>query len=213
MTSERASVTSTDGLSLEAEIDGPDEPAACLVLCHPHPKMGGTMNAPLLLALRDALVDRAWAVLRFNFRGIGSSEGSPSTGTAEIADAEGALAYARRRFPDAPVAVAGWSFGGGVALWVAAKEPGLAACAVLAPAVVAKAGITDGPPPPDSFSFKGPTLVVCGANDDQIPPAECRRWAEEAGARYEEIRGANHFFWAQYEPVTTLVADFLDDAV
>lgn len=213
MTSEALKISSADGLSLEAELDGPAEPVAVLVLCHPHPRMGGTMNAPLLIALRDRLLDEGWAVLRFNFRGIGASEGESSTGTAEVADAEGAVAAARARFPAAPVAVAGWSFGGAVALRTAAADPELVACAGVAPAITARPGITDGAPAPEDFSFGGPTLVICGANDDQISPAECRAWAERAGVRYEEVVGANHFFWAKYEPLAALVGDFLDDAV
>lgn len=213
MSSETLAIASTDGLSLEAELDGPEEAIAVLVLCHPHPKMGGTMNAPLLIALRDRLLDEGWAVLRFNFRGIGASEGESSTGTAEVADANGAVAAARERFPGVPVAIAGWSFGGAVALRVAATDADLAACVCVAPAIASRPGITDGAPPPEDFSFEGPTLIVCGANDDQISPAECRAWAESAGARYEEVAGANHFFWAKYEPLAGLVGDFLDNAV
>ena len=213
MSPDAISITSADGLRLEGEIDRPGQPVAVLVLCHPHPKMGGTMNAPLLKALRDRLLDQGWAVVRFNFRGIGTSEGESSTGTAEVADAQGAVTSARRAFPSLPVAVAGWSFGGAVALRVASKDPGLAACVGVAPAIVARPGITDGAPAPDGFAFEGPTLLVCGANDEQISPDDCRTWAEWAGARYEEIPGANHFFWAKYEPLAELVGDFLDNAV
>ncbi|HEX2050233.1 MAG TPA: alpha/beta hydrolase, partial [Actinomycetota bacterium] len=112
-----ATLRSDDGLALEAAIDEPGRPpVAAVVVCHPHPRMGGTMDAPLLLALRDALVARSWAVLRFNFRGVGASEGEASDGIAEVADARGALAEARRRWPDAPLALAGWSFGAAVAV-------------------------------------------------------------------------------------------------
>ena len=210
---ERVTISSTDGLALEGEIDGTDSPGAVLVLCHPHPKMGGTMNAPLLLALRDELTDRAWAVIRFNFRGIGASEGEASTGVAEVADAEGALVLARERFPGLPIAIAGWSFGAAVALRVASSNDDLIACAVIAPAIVAKPEITAGAPAPDDFGFGGPTLVVCGVNDEQVSPADCRRWAEASGARYEEVPGANHFFWAKYEQLGVLVGDFLDEAL
>lgn len=213
MSPQSLTISSTDGLSLEAALDRPPEPLAVLVLCHPHPKMGGTMNAPLLIALRDRLVDQGWAVVRFNFRGIGASQGEPSTGTAEVADAEGALVTARERFPGLPVAVAGWSFGGAVALRVASKDTGVAACVGIAPAIVARPRVTDGAPSADSFSFEGPTLLICGANDDQVSPGDCREWAQQTGARFEEVRGANHFFWAKYEPLAELVGDFLDDAV
>lgn len=206
---------STDGLSLEAELDLPSSgsPRASLVLCHPHPKMGGTMNAPLLLAVRDELVARAWAVLRFNFRGIGGSEGRSSIGIAEVADAEGALGFLRGRLSHRPMAIAGWSFGGSVALRTALLHPELQACVTVAPAMAPKPDITAGAPSPEGFTFANPVLLVCGANDELVSPGDCRRWAEATGSTYVEIRGANHFFWARYEALATTLADFLDRAI
>ncbi len=210
---EPLSFDSTDDLSLEGELDAPPSPKAVIVICHPHPKMGGTMSAPLLLALRDELVPRGWAVLRFNFRGIGKSQGQPSTGLDEVADAEGALREAKARYPQMPLAIAGWSFGGAVALRVAADTADLVACATIAPSIVAKPDVTAGAPPADEFRTDADLLIVCGANDEQVSPADCRRWAEAAGGRYEEVSGANHFFWARYDALAALVCDFLDDAV
>lgn len=204
---------SADGLSLEGELDRADPTRGVLVLCHPHPRMGGSMNAPLLLALRDALVGSGWSVLRFNFRGIGASEGESSTGIAEVADAAGAIAVAADRFPDAPTAIAGWSFGGAVALRAASATEDLVACATIAPAVKPKPEVTAGAPDPADYSFAGPTLVVCGANDDQVPPEDCRAWAEATGASYVEMPGANHFFWAKYEPLARAVTSFLEQAL
>ncbi len=203
----------SDGSSLEAELDSPASPRAVLVLCHPHPKMGGTMNAPLLLALRDDLVKLDWAVLRFNFRGIGASEGRPSTGIAEVGDAAAAVAEARRRIPGDPSAIAGWSFGGAVALRAASQHPDLVACVTIAPAVKPKPDVTAGAPSPAEFRYRGPTLLICGSNDDQVAPADCREWARQVGASFEEIKGANHFFWAKYEPLARTVADFLEGAL
>lgn len=212
--SEQVSFDSTDGLTLEAELDAPaDPPRGALVFCHPHPKMGGTMNAPLLLAVRDELVARGWAVLRFNFRGIGASEGEASIGIDEVADAEGAIAFASERFPGVPLAIAGWSFGGAVALRAAGRHPELKACVTIAPAVQAKPDITAGAPPAEEFDYRGPVLLLVGANDEQVSPDRCRAWAEETGATYEEMKGANHFFWAKYEPLARRVADFLDEAL
>lgn len=211
---EQVRVDSVDGLSLEAELDEPaTSPRGVLVFCHPHPKMGGTMNAPLLLAVRDELLQRNWAVLRFNFRGIGASEGEASIGIDEVADAEGAVAFASERFVERPLAIAGWSFGGAVALRTASRHPELKACVTIAPAVIPKPDITAGAPAPEEFTYRGPVLLVVGANDDQVAPSECRSWAERTGATYEEMRGANHFFWAKYEPLARTVADFLDEAL
>ena len=212
---EELRIASSDGLSLEAALDLPPggSPRAVLVFCHPHPKMGGTMNAPLLLTVRDELLERRWGVLRFNFRGIGASEGAASIGIEEVADAEGAVAFVAKRFPDHPIAVAGWSFGGAVALRTASRHPELRACATVAPAVIPKPGITAGAPSPEEFTYEGPVLLVCGVNDDQVSPADCRQWAQETGAVYKEMKGANHFFWAKYDALAQTVADFLDGAL
>lgn len=204
---------SADGLSLEGEVDTPGDPKAVVVLCHPHPQMGGTMNAPLLLALRDHLLERGWGVLRFNFRGIGASEGTSSAGIEEVADADGAIAEAARRFPALRIALAGWSFGGAVALRALQTHPEIVGCAAIAPAIRAKPGITAGAPDPDGFEPDGDVLLICGANDDLVSPADCEAWASATGARYEEIKGANHFFWAKYDGLTKIVGDFLDGLV
>lgn len=196
---------SLDGLSIEAELDESPDAEAGLVLCHPHPKMGGTMNAPLLIAIRDELVARNWSVLRFNFRGIGSSEGESSTGSAEIADARAAVAVMRAR--SIPIAIAGWSFGAAVAIRTAARENDLIGCVAIAPSIDAKPDITEGVPADVSLSI--PTLVVVGANDEQVSPARGREWAEQQGATFEEVPGGNHFFWAKYDDVSATVAEWL----
>lgn len=210
--SESFRIASADGLQLEAEFDQPEDASAVLVLCHPHPKMGGTMNAPLLLAVRDAMTSAGWAVLRFNFRGIGASEGKASIGIEEVADAEGAIAAATERAPGLPMAIAGWSFGAAVALRAATKHPELLACVGIAPAIRPKPEITAGAPAPGDFSYEGPTLLVCGVNDELVGPDDCRAWAEAAGGVFHEMKGANHFFWAKYDQLAEVVVSFLDDA-
>lgn len=213
MTTVPVQIESLDELSLEGELDVPEDAVAAAVLCHPHPKMGGTMSAPLLLALRDELTQRGWAVLRFNFRGIGGSEGEPSFGELEAEDAAGALDLVRERAPHLPLAIAGWSFGAAVAVRVAVHDEAVMACAAIAPPVKAKPGITPGLPAPDEVGAGRPLLVVCGANDNVVEPADCRSWAEAAGvATYVEISGANHFFWARYPTLCRTVGDFLDGA-
>lgn len=213
MTEDRLACRSTDGLQLEAVVNEPESPSRAFVLCHPHPQMGGTMNAPLLLALRDALLASGWAVLRFNFRGIGESEGESADGIPEVADAEGAVATARERWPSLPIAIGGWSFGGAVAVRVAARDDKLLACAVVAPAVSPKPGITAGVPSAADVEIAARTLVVCGANDKQVSPAECKQWAEAAGAEYVEVPAANHFFWGKYEQLASILSEWLNEVV
>lgn len=200
---------STDGVALEGELDAPEGASGTLVICHPHPKMGGTMNAPLLIALRDDLVGKGWNVLRFNFRGIGASEGTSSTGSAEIQDGLGALEIGRSL--GVPVALAGWSFGAAVALRVAARADDLAGCVAIAPAIDEKPDITEGIP--SDVEPRSPVLVVIGANDDVVSPARAREWAGEHGAEFHEMPGANHFFWGKYDALTSVIATWLGQRV
>jgi uncharacterized protein len=173
--------------------------------------MGGTMNAPLLLAVRDELITRRWGILRFNFRGIGASQGLSSDGGAESADVRGGLSLVRERFPGLPLALAGWSFGGAVAIQVACGGEELAACVAIAPAVTAKSGVSAGVPAPGGCTPSCSLLIITGANDDQVRPDECRAWAAGVeNAHYVELPGANHFFWAKYESLASQVGDFLD---
>ena len=198
---------SRDGLSIEGEIDEPFGPHASLVLCHPHPKMGGTLNAPLLLALRDEMLQRGWRVLRFNFRGIGKSEGESATGTNEVNDALGALDAIPT---DAPIAIAGWSFGGAVGVRAAAQSD-VAACVALAPSVDARPHITEGIPP--NVDPKCPVLIVVGSNDQHVSPKRAEEWAADHGATFISMPGANHFFWAKYEDLAKIVAEWLEQNV
>ena len=207
---EELHLQTSDGLALEAEWDAPDPPRGVFVFCHPHPQMGGTMNAPLLLAVRDALVGSGWGVLRFNFRGIGGSEGTSSIGLEEVKDAEAALEEARSRAGGLPVAIGGWSFGAAVAVRVANDAPDLAALVAIAPAVKQKPGITAGLPAPDEVSLAMPTLFIVGVNDDLTLPADCSAWAEASGAAFTEMKGANHFFWAKYPALAAEITKFLD---
>ncbi len=167
------------------------------------------MNAPLLLAVRDNLVEHGLSVLRFNFRGIGGSEGEAGTGIEEVNDARGALAEMRDRLGELPIAIGGWSFGAAVAVRMADQEQ-VAACVAIAPSVRKRPGVSVGLPDPAEVSLKAPLLFVCGANDEIVSLEDCRRWVEEAGGDLEVIPAANHFFWAKYDKVASAVTGWLD---
>lgn len=171
------------------------------------------MTAPLLGAVRDELVGRGYGVVRFNFRGVGDSEGVSLTGVAEVADVDGAVALAALRFPGVPVMLCGWSFGAAVALRYAAIHGDVAACALIAPALKRRPGVTAGLPAPAALGVKIPLLVVCGDNDDLVPAGECDSWLAGCRARLVVMDGANHFFWGMYRGVAGAVAGFFDDVV
>lgn len=91
-------------------------PALAAVLCHPHPLFGGTMHNKVVYQVNKTFDRLGIAVLRFNFRGVGLSEGSHHRGIGELDDVRAALAFLASEFPDTPLLVAGFSFGAWVGL-------------------------------------------------------------------------------------------------
>lgn len=98
---------------LEALLEEPEcrEPRWAAVLCHPHPLYGGTMHNKVVYRMARGLRRAGAVVLRFNFRGVGSSEGEHARLAGEIEDARAALGWLRARYPELPFALAGFSFG------------------------------------------------------------------------------------------------------
>jgi uncharacterized protein len=107
---------------LEAILREPEAPRAAAVVCHPHPRGGGTLNNNVVYRLAKALVDHGVAALRFNFRGVGASSGSYDQGVGEEADARDALEFLAARHPTLPLWMAGFSFGARVGLSVGAGD-------------------------------------------------------------------------------------------
>jgi len=99
--------------NLEAILEEPEDgaPREAAMVCHPHPLYGGTMHNKVVHRIARGLRSAGAAVLRFNFRGVGRSEGSHAHGAGEIEDARAALAWLGSRYPDLPVTLAGFSFG------------------------------------------------------------------------------------------------------
>ena len=116
-----------------AEKPSPVEPRAAVVLAHPHPLYGGTMHTKVVFQAAKAFCRIGCAVLRFNFRGVGTSEGSFDEGRGELADFRAALDFAARRYPGAELWAAGMSFGAWVALTVGVEDDRVAALLAIAP--------------------------------------------------------------------------------
>ena len=112
---------------LEALLEEPEEPGVeAALLCHPHPKGGGTMHNKVVYRMARALRQTGAVVLRFNYRGVNLSEGVYDRGIGELDDARVALGELQTRYPSLPVLVGGFSFGSRIALRLAAERPGLA---------------------------------------------------------------------------------------
>ena len=112
---------------LEALLEEPENgsPTEAALVCHPHPKGGGTMHNKVVYRIARGLRRTGSVVLRFNYRGVNLSEGEYDGGRGETEDARVALQQLRARYPDLPVTVAGFSFGSRIALRLASQEEGL----------------------------------------------------------------------------------------
>src|ERR1700731_3863014 len=99
---------------LEEPADG--EPREACLVCHPHPLFGGTMHNKVVYRIARGMRRAGAVVLRFNFRGVGSSEGVHDQGAGEEEDARAALGFLRERYPGLPYSMAGFSFGSRVVM-------------------------------------------------------------------------------------------------
>ena len=195
---ERLELETRDGETLEARIDSPEKPNRFTVFCHPHPLQGGSMNAPLMIAVANQLVARGHAVLRFNFRGTGSSTGSHDEGEDELSDVSAAMDLARDR--ELPLGLAGWSFGAWTALrWLAGEEEtipyvGIAPASVRLPDVL----------PP------GPKRFVIGTREQVVDPEELIAYAKEQSIDVVLTPG-DHFFHGRGKRIGDLVGQGLED--
>jgi alpha/beta superfamily hydrolase len=113
---------------LEALLEEPEEgePQSAALVCHPHPQHGGTMHNKVVYRIARGLRRTGAVVLRFNYRGVNLSEGTYADGEGELDDARVALAYLRRRYPELPYTLAGFSFGSRVVLRLGCSQPGAA---------------------------------------------------------------------------------------
>jgi alpha/beta superfamily hydrolase len=171
-----------------------DGPFPAVIVCHPHPLYGGNMSANIVFSICQALALKNIAALRFNFRGVGQSQGKFGGGTAEREDVRAALAFvlSAENINRSKIGLAGYSFGGGVAASVAVRDERVKALALVSPALM-YGGET-------LTEYKKPKFIIIGENDDMIAPEEVGEAVEAMPKpkRFEVIPGADHF-WAGYE--------------
>lgn len=167
---------------LESEYD--EGSRATAVLCHPHPVYGGTMFDAVLGELCNALQKQDVGTFRFNFRGVGASEGRHDEGIGEVDDVISACRWAEdNRGPDR-VMLGGYSFGAAAAIKAA---PMTLACGLLL-AAPPPALIGDAPAP------ELPTVIVVGDRDSFVDIDRLRRWINDAPVDLLVVPGADHFF-------------------
>jgi alpha/beta superfamily hydrolase len=171
------------------------------VICHPHPLHGGTMQNKVVHTLARALQEQGLPTLRFNYRGVGRSEGVYDEGRGEGADALAVIHWGRVRWPDAPLVLAGFSFGAMVALRIAAAAQPERLITVAPP--VTREQLQDLAPPPC------PWLIVQGEADELVDYREVQAWA----ARFDPppllrlLPGVDHFFHGRLHELRAAVID------
>ncbi|MGM0584761.1 MAG: alpha/beta hydrolase [Pseudomonadota bacterium] len=184
-----------------------DAPIALIL--HPHPQYGGTMNNKVVYNLHYVFHRLGFAVLRFNFRGVGRSQGEFDQGVGELSDAAAALDYLQTLNPNAKQSwVAGFSFGAWIGMQLLMRRPEINGFVSVAP----PANMYD-------FTFLAPCpssgLIVNGEADRVAPPADIRKLVEKLQAQrgieieHRTIAGAGHFFENELEEMTGIVEDYV----
>ena len=173
------------------------------VVCHPHPLYGGTMDNKVVWTLARAFQQLGAPTIRFNFRGVGGSPGIHDSGRGETDDALAMIAYGRQRWPGADLWLAGFSFGGVVAIRAAGRSHPARLVAV-APGIN-KTDVRDAAPP------GCPWLIVQGDADDVVPPAPVIEWARSLAplADLVVLPGAGHYFHGRINELRDVVLAFM----
>jgi alpha/beta superfamily hydrolase len=181
--------------ALEAQLDRSDsDGGAFAVLCHPHPQYGGSMHDAVLATLAGALLDAGVSCLRFNFRGVGNSEGRSSGGSAEAEDLLAAAAWLRAEHSPERLWLGGYSFGASM-VWQAAAAINPERLLLIAPPV--------GAMPFAEQSLNADIDVFAGDRDDYVDFAQLDRLR---GARVHQLAGADHFFMGLHDQLRQDIA-------
>ncbi len=187
---------------IEIAIDLPPggaTPVGTALICHPNPTQGGTMDNKVVQTLARAFIQLGWRAVRFNFRGIGKSEGGWDEGRGEVDDALAVLAAVHT--PGEAFVLAGFSFGGYVASRVAQRVETPAQRLVLVGPATSR--FDTAPVPAD-------TVVIHGEVDDVVPLSSVLDWARPQSLPVTVVPGVGHFFHGQLPLLKSLVVRALD---
>ena len=199
----------------EGRIEGRFSPAPrprapVAMILHPHPNAGGTMNNRIVQELYKTFQRRGFATLRFNFRGVGKSQGTFDNGVGELSDAASALDWIQSFHPEAQTTwIAGFSFGAWIGMQLLMRRPEIRGFISIAP----PANLHD-------FSFLAPCpssgLIIHGDQDKVVPPKDVQvlvdKLKTQKGIKIDQqiMRGANHFFENNVDELIEACSDYLD---
>ena len=203
MTEERV-VFRSEGYGIEGRLHTGG--ARAVVITHPHPLYGGDMDNDVVVAIATAFQQAGYTTLRFNFRGVGRSEGRYSDGTGEQEDVCAAVADLKNR-GHLMVALSGYSFGTWVnALCAKSRLPGIQMTMVAPPAAFMDFGALS--------PLAGLDTVITGSRDDIAPPDMLKRLTTHwnPAARLEIVTGADHFFMGYLEDLTARLTSVIEEA-
>jgi len=181
-------------------------PRFAAVVCHPHPLFGGTLHNKVVYQAAKALDSHGGAVLRFNFRGTGLSEGKHDQGPGERDDVHAAVEFLVERYPEVPLLVAGFSFGCWVGLHVGCEDA----------RVVRLIGI-GAPVNASDFSYlekcSKPKLFVHGANDEFGDVAKLEKIVSglPGEKKLVVVDGVDHFFKGRVEELGKAIREWMAD--
>ena len=198
--------------ALEARLERPDGPPRFRALvCHPHSLYGGSMDNKVVTTLTRACRQAGGVALRFNFRGVGASDGEYDAGRGETDDFLAARDWLADQYPDLPEWVAGFSFGSYVAASAVSELNGRGTPPTALLLVA---------PPVHNYGFAEleapgcPVTVVQGEADEVVPPDQVRSWAQETVFRPELVMFADtgHFFHGRLNDLKALLSARLPGA-
>jgi len=205
--------STSNGVSLQGELREPQTPIrGTAVLCHAHPRHGGSRDHPLLWAIRGELVARGLAVLSFDFRGVRGSGGTFGGGRAEVRDVAAAVERVRR-VAHGPTLVCGWSFGAMVALHAALEDPAVAGLALVGLPLGDHGLEVPGPPGASELrAFRRPVLLLSGEGDTFSPRPELELIARRLpNAELATVPGTDHFLWRREREAAEAIGRFASD--
>jgi len=211
MQQQRTTFKSGD-LSLEGILYLPEgtEPFPCVVVCHPHPLYGGSMDNNVIDAVCNALVQSSIAAFKFNFRGVGRSQGRYEEGKGEGDDSRNAIKYASalKEIDAERIGLCGYSAGAAFSLPACWSEKNVKAIAAISPPLAMF-----------DFSFVAycdkPLFLISGSYDDFTPSQKFIEFCRDLHdtSEYELIVGADHF-WMEYElKLAEMVSSFFIKAL